>query len=207
MDRKRMPIRFPLARMKRTLALIITLIAVGVFGYTLIRAVYLAPNDGQQVPRGAQVQVGPVEEPDRLLIPTLGIDAHVQSVGITRKGNMGVPSNFTDAAWYRYGTAPGQTGSAVIDGHVDNGFALAGVFKHLGDLKPGDDVFVRTKEGNELHFKVEEIASYQITDVPLETLFARNDRPRLNLITCTGSWLSNQKTYNQRLVVYTVLVP
>jgi sortase A len=195
--------------MKRSFIALITIVAIAVFGYTLVRAVYFVPDQGQLVPTTTPVMtmVGPIEQPARLLIPSLSIDAAVQQVGVNAKGAMGVPSNFTDVAWYKYGTPPGQVGSAVIDGHVDNGLALPGVFKHLANIKVGDDIYVTTKEGNTLHFKVEEVQSYAIADVPLQKVFNRNDRPRLNLITCTGAWVQNQKTYDQRLVVYSVLVP
>ncbi|MDB5194908.1 MAG: Peptidase sortase [Parcubacteria group bacterium] len=194
---------------KRYIVALITLAALIVFGYTLFHAVYFVPDQGQLAPTTTPIIVasGPVEQPLRLTIPALAIDAAVQQVGVNAKGNMGVPSNFTDVAWYKYGTAPGQVGSAVIDGHVDNGLALAGVFKRLAGMKPGDDIYIQTKEGHALHFKVEEVQSYAIADVPLEKVFNRADRPRLNLITCTGAWVQNQKTYDRRFVVYAVLAP
>lgn len=196
--------------MKRLLIILITVAAVIAFASTLVRAVYYVPNDGQLAPTTspiiAHVQV-PVEEPARLVIPSLGIDAAVQKVGVNPKGNMGVPSNYTDVAWYKYGTTPGQLGSAVIDGHVDNGLALAGVFKHLTDVQIGDDVYVTTASGRQLHFKVVDKQSYPYQEVPLELLFARKDKARLNLITCIGAWVQSGKTYDQRLIVYTELVP
>jgi sortase (surface protein transpeptidase) len=94
----------------------------------------------------------------------------------------------------------------VIDGHVDNGLGLSGVFKHLEDLQQGDDVYVVTKTGRELHFVVEDTVSYPYKTVPLETLFSRDDDARLNLITCGGSWVKSDKTYDHRFVVYTRLV-
>lgn len=139
--------------------------------------------------------------PERFIIPSLGIDANVQRVGIARSGAMGVPSNFTDVAWYRYGTIPGDAGSAVIDGHVDNGLALAGVFKHLSDLKVGDDIEVKTFGGKILHFAVTDMSYYGYKDVPVEAVFNQNDAAYLKLITCSGSWVSSDKTYNHRLVV------
>src|SRR6185503_17165796 len=108
--------------------------------------------------------------------------------------NMGTPSNFTDVAWYKYGTVPGQVGSAVIDGHVDNGLALAGVFKHLTDIKNGADVYVITKEGTKIHFVVQDIQSYPYKSVPTTLLFNQKDRARLNLVTCAGTWVPGDKT-------------
>ena len=119
---------------------------------------------------------------------------------------MSVPSNYTDVGWYRYGTVPGQKGSAVIDGHVDNGFGLDGVFKRLPEIQIGDDVYVTTEGGKSLHFKVVDVQTYPYKDAPADRIFNTNDASRLNLITCKGSWLSGDKTYDHRMVVYTKLV-
>lgn len=126
----------------------------------------------------------------------------VQHVGRAKSGNMAVPTNFTDAGWYREGTVPGNVGSAVIDGHVDNALGLPGVFVRLGELAAGDDIYIETEEGNTLHFVVEEATSYAVEDVPREVLFNRSDASRLNLITCQGNWVSDKKMYDRRLVVY-----
>ena len=107
--------------------------------------------------------------PERLIIPKLSIHALVHPVGIRADGTMGVPSNFTDVAWYKYGPAPGEKGSAVIDGHVDNALALPGVFKHLSELAPGDDVYVETASSTEVHFIVTDVETRQRDIV----LFAR----------------------------------
>ncbi|MDB5266235.1 MAG: peptidase sortase [Parcubacteria group bacterium] len=144
--------------------------------------------------------------PTRLAIPSLGIDANVQHVGINAKGNMATPNNFTDVSWYKPGTVPGEIGSAVMAGHVDNGLALSGVFKHLEDLKPGDDVYVTRGDGTTLHFRVDEAILYPYQDVPTSSVFTSADGIHLNLVTCTGDWVPGQKTYDQRLVVYTTLV-
>jgi sortase A len=147
------------------------------------------------------------KDPQRLSIPGLGIDAKVQQVGLNTKGNMGTPNNFTDVAWYKLGPRPGEIGSAVIDGHVDNGLALSGVFKHLEDIKIGDDVYVTREDGKKLHFRVVDKATYPYADTSAnETVFANKDGSRLNLVTCTGDWVATQKTYTDRLVVFTKLV-
>ncbi len=189
----------------------ITAGALMVFAGTLVHALFYAPDFEVPVPdiaRSAPRESIPdSDEPSRLIVPNLEIDTDVQQVGVNAKGNMGVPSNFSDVAWYKYGTVPGYKGSAVIDGHVDNGLGLAGVFKHLNRVKKGDDIYIETKGGERLHFRVTEVASYNYKSVPLETVFNRADTARLNLITCDGAWIKNEKTYDERLVVYTVLVP
>jgi LPXTG-site transpeptidase (sortase) family protein len=148
----------------------------------------------------------PSKHPQRLIIPKLDIDAKILDMGINAAGNMDAPHNFVDVGWFKLGTVPGEIGSSVIDGHEDNGLSLDGVFKHLEDLRPGDDVYVVQADGKKLHFKVEVSEIYPYNNAPLQKIFARADKARLNLITCAGSWLKEAKTNDKRLVVYTVLV-
>jgi sortase (surface protein transpeptidase) len=186
-----------------------TLVACGVFGLTFARATLYYQNDNEislpSAPTTATVHVAHSQTPVRLIIPAAAVDAHVQAVGIGKSGNMAVPTNYTDVGWYRYGPAPGQVGSAVIDGHVDNGFGLSAVFKNISDLKPGDDMYVETASSTRLHFVVNDIEDYPAADVPKNLLFTRADAPRLNLITCAGEWDASAKAYDHRTVVYATL--
>lgn len=194
-------------RPSRLIAILVIIVAGGVFVNTLVHATLYAPDStdaSMNVPTStAPITADSATEPEQLLIPSLSINAHVQHVGTNAKGMMAVPSNFTDVAWYKYGTVPGKLGSAVIDGHVDNGLALAGVFKHLGDIKVGDDVFVVTMNGKKLHFVVSDVETYPYTDGPADRIFNASDAAHLNLITCAGTWVKGGHTYNERLVVYT----
>ena len=192
-----------------------TVVALIVFGTTLIHALWYAPDSEVAIPEASstvpkststQNNTASNDTPLRLQIPSLNIDTKVQKTGINTKGSMGVPTNFTDVAWYKYGTVPGDTGSAVIDGHVDNGLGLDGVFKHLIDIKLGDDVYVQMQSGASEHFVVNDIELYPYKNPPVDQIFNQSDTERLNLITCDGSWVQGDKTYDHRLVVYTTLV-
>ena len=193
---------------KRSLVFVITVVAAIVFFGTLTQAVWYAPGSDLHVPAQETIprDLPPAEEPVTMRIPKIGIDTTIQQTGLNGKGNMGVPTNFTDVAWYKHGTIPGQIGSSVIDGHVDNGLGLAGVFKNLDKVVKGDDVYIVTKAGRQLHFVVDEVDTYPYKSVPLDMLFSRADDARLNLITCGGTWVKTDKTYDHRLVVYTKLV-
>ena len=186
-----------------------TIFGTVIFATTSVETFWYT-SDTEVIPPIEEIEtreVLPGDHPAGLRIPALGIDAHVQEVGVNTLGNMAAPNNFTDVGWYKYGTPPGFVGSAVITGHVDNALALPGVFKHLDELKIGDDMYIEKKDGTELHFKVTEIQKYPYTSVPLSTLFSRRDLPRLNLITCGGTWVPGERSYDERLVVYTELVP
>lgn len=193
----------------RLLIATLTLAASVVFMTTLARATLYAPEE--EVASSTLAALAPARDaqlgelPRQLRIPALGISAHVRHVGINAQGNMATPGTFVDTGWYKYGTVPGFVGSAVIDGHVDNALGLAGVFKNLGNLKAGDEIYVDTASSTPLRFVVEEVASYPVAEVPLERIFTTKDKARLNLITCTGDWNKDSNQYEQRLVVYAVL--
>jgi LPXTG-site transpeptidase (sortase) family protein len=119
---------------------------------------------------------------------------------------MAPPTNFTDVGWYKYGTVPGYRGSAVFAGHVDNALALAGVFKNLEKIRVGEAVHITNAEGEVLKFRVTDTRLYDYNNVPTDQIFNQNDRARIRLITCSGSWNQSVKSYDQRLVVTAELV-
>jgi sortase A len=180
--------------------------ALAVLAYTLFNStLYFSQTTGVP-PISVETPVATSSLPARLIVPSLKINASVQDLGINAIGNMQAPDNFVDVGWYKYGTVPGYIGSAVIDGHVDNGLGLAGVFLKLNTIQVGADVYVQTEGGDMLHFVVSNVQAYPYQSVPVDQVFAENDAARLNLITCDGTWVNGQDTYNERLVVYTTYV-
>ncbi len=147
-------------------------------------------------------------KPVRLIIPSINVDAKVQSVGLSWRGTgaMGVPSNFTDVAWYNKGPLPGAPGNAVIDGHLDGRNIPEAVFYNLGKLRVGDLVDVLDAKGETLRFKVVATKTYDY-NAPTTAIFSGDtSKVRLNLITCAGDWMKAQKLYSQRIVVFTELI-
>jgi LPXTG-site transpeptidase (sortase) family protein len=144
-------------------------------------------------------------QPNRLIIPDIKVNAVVRAMGL-EEGRMAVPNNFTDIGWYKLGAKPGEQGSAVMGAHVDNGGNVNGVFKNLRKLKIGDDIYVTDAENNALHFKVTARKIYPYRTQVTNEVFLQNDKPRLNLITCYGTFLSKENTYDRRLVIFAELV-
>jgi LPXTG-site transpeptidase (sortase) family protein len=144
--------------------------------------------------------VYPTSYPERLRIPSIKVDANIQYVGVTKMGKMATPNNFTDVGWYKNGTVPGEKGSAVIAGHVDDGLAFPAVFANLGEMKIGDNIYIDTIGGKTLDFKITNIQNYS-AEADATEIFTQNDANYLKLITCTGVWLQEQRTHNQRLVI------
>lgn len=152
--------------------------------------------------------------PAQLNIPAIHVNAPVMNVGKTAQGLMDAPVSqainspyWTHVFWYAPGAAPGQTGNAVIAGHVDRVGGDPAVFWYLKDLAPGDDVYVTSVQGQTLHFTVDRTVSYPASAPGAQVInavFGPTGGHHLNLITCSGVWTGNG--YDQRLVVFTTQV-
>lgn len=143
--------------------------------------------------------------PTTLTIPKIGVSAQVESVGLDAQGKMDIPRNYVDVAWYDLGQKPGEKGSAVIDGHLDTPTGAPGVFSNISRLTAGDTIVVTDSNGKQYMFSVVDTESYPYNAFPLQKVFATNDQPRLNLITCQGKWDAASHNYSNRVVVYAVL--
>jgi sortase (surface protein transpeptidase) len=138
--------------------------------------------------------------PAQLVIPKIGVRATVEEVGVDSHGNMDVPRDWHDVAWYAPGVAPGQPGDAVMDGHLDWYGGVKAVFWNLGQLQSGDLIQVITKDGLTLNFRVSGSQRVPYTAHPAG-LFVSGGPSRLSLITCTGAWDTAKSVYLERLIV------
>jgi sortase (surface protein transpeptidase) len=144
--------------------------------------------------------------PVKLVIPKIGVNTGVESVGNDRRGAMATPSGFFAVGWYDLGVVPGDPGNAVIAGHLDSAVYGAAVFWKLGDLVPGDRIQVQLPANRILTFVVERTAVYPYDNAPLREIFGPGGVPRLNLITCAGVFDRSSHNYDRRLVVYSRLL-
>ncbi len=140
-----------------------------------------------------------------LAIPSIGVNAAIENVGLTSAGNMATPKKLADVGWYKYGTAPGDVGSAVLAGHVENSLGFPGVFHELAKVQVGDDVYVTAEDGTRLHFVVTNVADYAVSDAPTDKIFNDTSGKRiLNLITCRKTIIGGKAHYDNRTVVTAV---
>ncbi|MCM2675404.1 class F sortase [Alkalicoccobacillus plakortidis] len=144
-------------------------------------------------------------KPVEIRIPSLGVEANIEDVGVLDNGQMGVPEDVDGVGWFEPGTNPGAIGNSVMAGHVDSRTGPA-VFFELEDLVEGDEIIVMDDEGKELTFEVKSKESYDRNDAPINDIFGATDTRSLNLITCSGTFNREVGTHDERLVVYTELV-
>lgn len=148
--------------------------------------------------RGAQVTYS---RPVRLIIPRIGLNAAIEYVGLTTGGAMAAPSAPGTVGWYELGPRPGNTGSAVIDGHSGYADGTAAAFDELPALGKGDTLYVEDASGRLASFVVSATRLYA-RDANAAEVFAPTAARRLNLITCTGSFDAAAGTHSERLVVF-----
>lgn len=140
--------------------------------------------------------------PVRIKIPSIRVNAVIRSVGLASDGSMGVPKLPRDAAWYKLGPKPGESGSAVIAGHVNWYSGATGSFERLKNLRPGAAITVQDDKGTPISFVVREIRKFNATADATGIFTSQDGKAHLNLVTCAGVWNKRAKQYSQRLVVF-----
>ena len=140
--------------------------------------------------------------PLRLKIPSIGVDAAVEYMGLTATGAMDTPKGPDNVGWYKLGQSPGAIGSAVITGHFGWKNNLPAAFDNVHKLKVGDILYVNDDKGASTMFRVHELRQYGKNDDTKEVFGSNDGKAHLNLITCEGTWSAASKSYSNRLVVF-----
>lgn len=141
--------------------------------------------------------------PVRLKIQKINVETTIEYVGRLSSGEMDVPKETDNVAWYEPGIRPGDKGSAVLAGHYgrwENG--NGSVFDNLNALIEGDSLSVEDEKGAIINFVVRELRTYQSNDDASDVFESNDDIAHLNLITCAGVWNEVDQSYSERLVVF-----
>lgn len=123
-------------------------------------------------------------------------------LGLTSTGSLDVPpaEKKNLAGWYEAGTTPGERGTAIVAGHVDNADGPA-VFYDLGALKRGATVEVDRRDGGVAVFTVDAVEAYDARNFPDRKVYGAAGRPELRVITCGGGY-SKSTGYQGNVVVF-----
>ncbi|MFD6974638.1 class F sortase [Streptomyces sp. NPDC059979] len=142
----------------------------------------------------------------RIRIPTISVDAPVMTVGLDEEGWIEAPppQDRNLAGWYLNGISPGQRGSAVIVGHVDNAQGPT-VFYGLGSVKPGSQVEVERYDGRTAVFEVYGVEVFSKEAFPGARVYGDTGHPELRVITCGGGY-SKGRGYDGNVVVFARMV-
>jgi LPXTG-site transpeptidase (sortase) family protein len=185
----------------------------GVVAAALAGAVGLAtagdagPRELGPVPRLAATAAGAAAtaadgtvRPVRLRIPAIGVDTALEDLRLDADGALAPPRHYALAGWYAEGTPPGETGPAVIAGHVDSPAGPA-VFARLSRLRPGDVVQVVRGDGT-VTFRVVATGRFPKRDFPTAAVHGPTPDAQLRLVTCGGSFDAARRSYRDNVVVW-----
>jgi LPXTG-site transpeptidase (sortase) family protein len=143
---------------------------------------------------------------DRLLVPSVGIDAPIVYKAVGGDGVMPNPKGPEEVAYYDFaqwqtlGGLPGAGGNIVMAGHVDYINYGPAVFWKVRDLQAGDMVTIRMTDGTEYNYKIE--FNKQVPgDYPnWNAIVSSTEDESVTLITCTGEFEAGH--YNNRQVAW-----
>lgn len=139
-------------------------------------------------------------QPIGLSIDSLAIEAPILPVGVEPNGEMEIPGA-ADVGWYRFGSRPGEPGSAVLAAHVDYNGQI-GAFYELSSGEIGDTVDITFSDGTTQSFVVTDRAQYEKSSLPFDEIFRRDGAPTLVLITCGGDFNPSLRSYQDNVVLY-----
>jgi hypothetical protein len=143
--------------------------------------------------------------PVSIRIPAMDVSVSLSQLGLNADKSPQVPTKYQEPGWYKLGPAPGQMGSAVILGHVDDKNGPAVFFK-LGSLKAGDKVDVSLADGAVVHFAVTTVETYAKVTFPSQKVYGSHGISGLQLVTCGGKFDSGTGHYLSNVVAYTTMV-
>ena len=142
----------------------------------------------------------------RLIIPSIGIDAEFTVKQVGTDGQMPNPSGPTDVAYYDFsqwpglGGLPGKGGNVVLAGHVDYINYGPAVFWKLHELAAGDTIQIQLDDGTMATYKVEFNKQIEVGDVDWSSIVQATADESITLITCGGQFEAGH--YNNRQIVW-----
>jgi sortase A len=132
-------------------------------------------------------------EPQRILIPSINLNAPVSPISLETVSSNGqthyqwpVPNEFR-AGWHDNSARLGRPGNTVLNGHHN---IYGQVFRHLVDLVEGDEIIIQDGIGQSFTYLVTEKEIFPERDEPLAVRLENarwidtTDDERLTLITC-----------------------
>lgn len=193
---------------------VLLLLAGGAVAFVALRGPGGPPADAEQIPvsigtaapRLAALRVAPAmaeSAPVRVTIPAIAVDAPVARLGLNANGTVQVPplDNHNLAGWYTGSVTPGQSGAAVMLGHVDT-WAGGSVFYKIKNLRRGEAIDVRRADGAVAIFTVDGLQKAAKVAFPTDDVYGSPGYPALRLITCGGPFDPATGSYLDNIIVY-----
>src|SRR5260370_23318300 len=144
-----------------------------------------APTGPIVAPPGS-AEPRPVARPVSVLIPLIGVNSQLTTLGLTADGSLQVPSSTSVAGWYTGSPRPGAVGSAIIVGHIDSVTGPGGFYR-LSERRTGNQVYVRRSDGTMVKFRVTSVQTYLKDHFPTQTVYGPTPDAEMRLIPSGGA--------------------
>lgn len=145
--------------------------------------------------------------PTAISIPAINSLSSLIRLGLNEDKTVQVPDVNTpeQAGWFVFSSKPGNSGPAVILGHVD-GNGRPGVFYNLHLLEAGDTVRIMRDDGSTLVYQITGVYTADKDEFPTEAVYGDTFGSELRLITCGGDWVGGQYGYANNIIANATLV-
>lgn len=144
-------------------------------------------------------------------IPTLGVSQSFMSPGPGKNTCCGLNPDLTVevpdvkhpelVGWYRASAVPGNTGPAVILGHI-NGGGKSGVFAQLSTLEPGAKVYIDRSDGQTATFTISKVDIPAKKNFPTQEVYGNTPDSEIRLISCGGRLDRVHHDYLDQVIAY-----
>lgn len=149
--------------------------------------------------------------PDRLVIPSLDVDAPFELIGLDQTSEpddqgrqpLGNPADRTKAGWYRHGPRPGSgSGTILTTGHTYRDGSALFQEDFAERIDEGQRIDVRLDNGTTCRYRVDRVwrevdaAEDYPRIVVDEHLYDFEGPERLFLATCGGRWNESEQEYD-----------
>lgn len=167
-------------------------------------------DDSQEPTNGSESEAQPqamnASDPVSVSAPGIAMESELMDLGIQDDGKVEVPpfDAGSPAGWYTHGPTPGETGPAVLLGHLNAMGGGPGIFAQLPQMEVGDTIEVARSDGSMARFTVYRTDQFVKDDFPTLDVYGNTDEAELRLITCDNL---NQDTglLEDNVVVYATL--
>lgn len=187
-----------IARLATVLGLLLALVACGGPSPGARQEPVAPPPD---TPAGAAA-------PAAVTVPAIDAHSSLYPTGLNPDGTVEVPPDDDpmQASWFDRWPAPGETGPAIILGHVDGEIdgqpGQPGIFYNLDQLARGDEITVERERGPPARFVVYDTEQAPKDAFPAERVYDPTAGPELRLVTCGGAFDTGAGSYTDNVIVY-----
>ena len=130
--------------------------------------------------------VGFQPAPTALRMPSIDVDSEIVAV-VADERVLDVPAQPWVVGWWSGGSAPGDdSGTVVLDVHLDTLEHGDGPFVRVDELVAGDPAEIVGHDGTVHRYEVSDVRAYTKTVLPYAELFRQQGPPQAVIVTCGG---------------------